>query len=68
MSQRWSEIYCATSALGGKPVGRVRIKKKNISASLIRYLQQKMAWKQGIPSVLKYMQLARFSDLATDSL
>ena len=26
MSQRWSAIFCATGAWGGKPIGRVRVK------------------------------------------
>ena len=26
MSQRWSAIFCATGVLGGKPIGRVRVK------------------------------------------
>ena len=27
--QRWSAIFCATSAWGGKPIGRVRVKNQN---------------------------------------
>ena len=30
MSQRWSAIFCATSALGGKPIGRVRVNFKTL--------------------------------------
>ena len=26
MSQRWSAIFCATGAWGGKPIGRVKVK------------------------------------------
>ena len=26
MSQRWSALFCATGAWGGKPIGRVRVK------------------------------------------
>ena len=35
MSQRWSEIFCATGVWGGKPSGRVRVNFANIETLVL---------------------------------
>ena len=54
MSQRWSAILYATSAWGGKPIGRVRVNSSTIpkvlavreiwTLVLLFELQKKMIW------------------------
>ena len=35
MSQRWSAIFCATGALGGKPIVRVRVNLEDLNSNIV---------------------------------
>ena len=58
MSQRWSAIFCATGAWGGKPIGRVRV--KSLRRFRIFYTIKK---KQQLPRFFWFEESWDFVDL-----
>ena len=50
MSQRWSALFCATGAWGGKPIGRVRVYKQ-LQVVLVNFGQIENFWIYGISLV-----------------